>query len=354
MRVFHYRLVAQASAFCLPRRQIAYRWLALVFVAVLAAPAAASPPSLAEVIRDVQPKMVKIYGAGGYRGLEAYQSGLLVSSQGHILTLWSYVLDTSYITVSLNDGRKYQAELVGADPRLEIALLKIEAEDTPCFALDEAVQLDRGARVLAFSNLYGVATGNEPTSVLHGVVAAKTRLDARRGVFKTPYKGEVYVLDAMTNNPGAGGGALTDRRGRLVGVIGKELKNSLDNTWLNFAIPISALAESVAAIREGRAPEAVTEEDELPTDPATLEALGIATIPNLLDKTPPFIDAVRDGSPAARAGLRPDDLIIFVGEDMVQSRDMVVERLRRIDRREPVRLMVMRQEELIEVTLTPD
>ena len=58
--------------------------------------------------------------------------------------------------------------------------------------------------MLAFSNLFGVATGDEPASVLHGIVAAKTRLEARRGVFDTPYKGPVYVVDAMTNNPGRG------------------------------------------------------------------------------------------------------------------------------------------------------
>ena len=55
--------------------------------------------------------------------------------------------------------------------------------------------------MLAFSNLFGVATGDEPASVLHGIVAAKTRLEARRGVFETPYKGPVYIVDAMTNNP---------------------------------------------------------------------------------------------------------------------------------------------------------
>jgi S1-C subfamily serine protease len=322
-------------------------------VSLSAGSASAGPPSLADVTRQVQPKIVKIYGAGGFRGLEAYQSGFLVSSRGHVLTSWSYVLDTSYITVTLNDGRKFEAELVGADPRLEIAVLKIDAENVPFFALDEATEADRGERVLAFSNLYGIAAGNEPASVLHGVVAAKTRLDARRGVFKSTYQGEAYVLDAMTNNPGAAGGALTDNRGRLVGMLGKELRNSLNNTWLNFAVPISALAKSAEAIRSG---ETITEEPQdadLPTDPATLAGLGIVTIPNLLDKTPPFIDSVRPGSRAARAGLRPDDLVVFVGDDMVQSRDALVDRLRRYSRRGPVRLMVMREQELLDVQLQP-
>ena len=61
--------------------------------------------SYAQTIAAVQPKMVKIYGAGGIRGLEAYQSGLIISEKGHVLTVWSYVLDTEDVAVVLNDGR---------------------------------------------------------------------------------------------------------------------------------------------------------------------------------------------------------------------------------------------------------
>ena len=65
---------------------------------------------------------------------------------------------------------------------------------------------EAGTRVLAFSNLFGVATGDEPASVQHGIVAVKTRLEPAAASFETPYHGPVYVLDAMTNNPGAAGG----------------------------------------------------------------------------------------------------------------------------------------------------
>src|SRR5689334_21074787 len=154
--------------------------------------------SVAEVAQDVQPKVVKIFGAGGLRGLEAYQSGFLISGEGHILTAWSYVLDSDVITVYLHDGQKLTAEVVGMDPRSEIAVLKINGQGLPHFALDEAVALKVGAKVLAFSNMFGVALGNEPVSVLHGVVAAKTELSARRGAFESNYRGQAYVLDAMT------------------------------------------------------------------------------------------------------------------------------------------------------------
>ena len=106
--------------------------------------------------------------------------------------------------------------------------------------------------MLAFSNLFGVATGNEPASVQKGTISVVTRLEARRGAFETPYHGPVYVLDVTTNNPGAAGGALVTRQGELAGMLGKELRNALNNTWLNYAVPIAELRQSVDEIRAGK------------------------------------------------------------------------------------------------------
>ena len=123
--------------------------------------------------------------------MEAYQSGFLISPEGHVLTAHSYVLDADYITCTLDDGQKFEAKFVGADPRLEIAVLKIEGKDLPHFDLSKAATATEGTRMLAFSNLFGVAVGDEPVSVQHGIVAAVTSLEARRGVFETMYNGPV-------------------------------------------------------------------------------------------------------------------------------------------------------------------
>ncbi len=311
--------------------------------------------SFAEVVAQTQPKIVKIFGAGGLRGLEAYQSGFLISGQGHILTVWSYVLDSEGVTIYLSDGRKLTAEVVGMDPRTEIAVLKIDAENLPHFNLDEAVPLSGGAKVLAFSNLYGVALGNEPASVLHGVVAAKTDLAARRGAFETNYRGQAYVLDAMTNNPGSAGGALTDRRGRLAGLLGKELRSSTSNIWLNYALPISELASTAHEIIAGKFHPAPRGEDEKrPKEYHTLAALGIHPVPDFLPRTPPFVETVRAGSAAAKAGVKPDDLILFVNGRVVSSCKMLADELTFIDRLDAVRLTIQRGQELVEVSLTLD
>jgi len=307
--------------------------------------------SFAVVIDANQPKMVKIYGAGGVSGLEPYQSGFLISESGHILTVWSYVLDTDYITATLDDGRRFEAKLLGADPRLELAVLKIEAEEMPHFDLASAVPAQGGSRVLAFSNLFGVATGDEPASVQHGVIAIRTRLDARRGTFESPYKGSVYVLDAMTNNPGAAGGALLNQHGELLGMLGKELRSAQNNIWLNYALPIEELRGSVEQILAGKFSPTQKEPNLQPDEAVDLAALGLVLVPDVLERTPPYVDLVRTGSPAAAAGLRPDDLIVFVGDNLVHSCQGFRDELAHIERGTNLRLILMRGQELVEVEL---
>lgn len=325
--------------------------VAAIFVAAHAPAMRAA--ELQPIIRAAQPKIVKIYGAGGYRGLEAYQSGFLFSAEGHVLTAWSYVLDTDYITVTLNDGRKFEeAKLLGADPRLDLAVLKIEATDLPHFDLAETVVAQPGTRVLAFSNLYGVAVGDEEASVLHGIVSVVTKLNARRGAFATPYDGPAYVLDAMTNNPGAAGGALIDYHGRLLGMLGKELRHTQSNIWLNFAIPTAELRATAKAIRDGKyVRKAPDEQAAKLSDPQSLDLLGITLVPDVLQRTPPYVDAVAPGSSAAAAGVRPDDLVLFVNNRITQSCEMVRKELELVHRVDPVKATLLRGQELVEVTL---
>ncbi len=314
---------------------------------------ATSATALVDTIDDAQPKIVKIYGAGGFRGMEAYQSGILISPQGHILTVFSHVLDTDYITAVLADGRKFEAKLLGADPRLEIAVLKIEANGVPYFDLAGAVKSNAGVRVVALSNIFGVAMGNEPVSAQKGTVSVVTRLDARRGVYETPYRGSVYVLDVTTNNPGAAGGALITRGGKLTGMLGRELRNALNNTWLNYAMPIEELRSSVEQIESGRFVAREAESVKKPARSVDLASLGIVLIPDVVERTPPYIDRVRPDSPAARAGIRPDDLVLLVGDRLVQSCKALTSELEYIDYEDPVKITVLRGQDLIPVSLRP-
>jgi len=326
--------------------------LAITVAAMLFSACDAQAANTSDVIREAQRKSVKIYGAGGVRGLDAYQSGFLISADGYVLTVFSHVLDSDTITVTLDDGRKLEAKLVGADPRLDVAVLKVDGADLPHFDLHEAAAGKEGTRVLAFSNLFGVATGDEPVSVLHGTIAAVTSLSARRGAYESAYQGTVYVLDAMTNNPGAAGGALTNLRGELLGLLGKQLRNSRNNIWLNYAMPADELMGAVEAIKAGKS-QAETQRPATsnPDHALTVADLGLVLVPNVLERTPPFVDAVRQNSSAAKAGIRADDLIVFVSGQLVQSCNAVAGELRQLDADAEVRLVLLRSGELKEVTL---
>lgn len=328
-------------------------WLAIALGAGLLCPVSTWAAKTTDVVREVQRKTVKIYGAGGLRGLEAYQSGFLISADGYILTVFSHVLDSDTVTATLDDGRKLEAKMVGADPRMEIAVLKIDAADLPHFDLDHAAVGTEGTRVLAFSNLFGVATGDEPVSVLHGSIAAVTSLAARRGAYETAYQGTVYVLDAMTNNPGAAGGALTDLRGQLVGLLGKQLRNSRNNIWLNYALPASELAPAVEIIKSGQLHGDAARPAAHPQQALIAADLGIVLVPNVLERTPPFIDSVRADSLASKAGIRPDDLLVFVDSQLVQSCNAFAAELSKLDRDADVHLVLLRSGELVDITLKP-
>jgi serine protease Do len=309
--------------------------------------------SFAAVARQVQPKVVKLYGAGGLRGLESYQSGMLISDKGHVLTVWSYVLDADEVTVVLDDGRRYSARHVAADPLTEIAVLKFEpAGDTlQFFDLSQSVTAQVGARVLAFSNLFGIAAGDEPVSMLRGVVSARAPLEARRGAFVTNFRGEVYVVDAAANNPGAAGGALTDSQGRLIGMLGKELRSSLTGTWLNYALPVAAFAPTVEEILAGRFTPPELKELDRPAQPLTLADLGLVLVPDVVTRTPPYVDRVLPDSAAARADLRPDDLVVMIDGQVASSCRDAVRLVERLEHDAAVRIAVLRDEELLEFTL---
>jgi serine protease Do len=309
--------------------------------------------SFADVAKRVQPKVVKLYGAGGLRGLESYQSGFLISENGHVLTVWSYVLDADEVTVVLDDGRRFTARHVAADPLTEIAVLKLDTggDKLSFFDLSQSVAGEPGDRVLAFSNLFGIAAGNEPVSVLHGVISAEAPLAARRGSAITNFRGNVYVVDAAANNPGAAGGALVDLQGRLLGMLGKELRSSLTGTWLNYALPVDVFAPTVEEILAGRFTPSELSEIDRPENPLEFADLGIVLVPDVVIRTPPYVDRVLRDSPAARAGLRADDLLVMLDTQVTSSCREANRLIERLEHDATIRIAVLRGDELLEFTL---
>ena len=313
---------------------------------------AAGLPELADL---ALPKVVKIFGAGGFRGLPSYSTGCLVSSDGHIVTIWNHVLDTDRVTVVLDDGRRRPAELLGADPELDVAVLKIEGENLPFFDVTAARRpqsgrIQSGQRVLCLSNMYKVAEGNDPVSVQIGMIAAVTDLSARRGRNPIPFEGEALIVDAVTGVAGAGGGAVVDLDGNLVGLLGREVKGQQTNAWINYAAPIGRIAPIIERIVSGEF--VVAEPDEPPPSSAGEPSrLGLTVVPNVVPRTPAYIERIDPDTDAATAGLQPDDLIVSLDGELVPSIAELRDLLSGIEPGVRVEVVVRRGAELVSVTL---
>jgi serine protease Do len=306
--------------------------LALGALIFLSATPARTDESFAKLADEVNTKLVKLFGAGGFRGLASYGTGVLISHDGgktiRILTVNSHILDTRDLRIHFYDGTRWHGKVIAREPQLDIALVEIDAGQRKLdiehyfdatAAAKRPVQ-EPGTGILAFSNQFQIATRDEPMSIQRGVVAAYSKLAGRIGVFEAAYHGDVYVVDAITNNPGAGGGVITTRKGELLGLIGKELRNELTNTWINYAIPLSATIDVPG--KDGKKVKVsimdiVTKGKDykpLPKiDKVAIRAFhGIVLVPNVVERTPPYIEEVIPGSPADKAKLKPDDLIVYI------------------------------------------
>lgn len=325
-----------------------------VFVGVAAWATLAAAQFDPTVLQRSTNRAVKIYGAGGLGRIEAYGTGFVVAPDGWILTVMSPILDANDIGIVLSDGRRLSGRLAAADPVRGLAMVKVDAVALDYFDVEKAATAQPGDYVLALCNLYNIAAGSEPVSVMHGIVSAVAPLNIRQGIREVQTPGDVYVIDAVINNPGAAGGPVTDASGRLVAMIGKELKSNDTNTWINYAIPASQFAEFVKATREGRALEPTTPapvKDDLWVRDADLR--GIIPLPDVLDQTPAYIDGVAPGSPAEKAGVKADDLVMFVDDQLVQNLAQFRRELARWPAEKPVSLLVLRGGRLVPVTLEP-
>ena len=155
----------------------------------------------------------------------------------------------------------------------------------------------------------------------------------------------------MTNNPGAAGGALTTLDGRLVGMIGREVRNTESNTWLNYAVPLTQLRQPIAEIIAGRGPPPAPKTDDANLSKTSALDLGLVMVPDVVYRTPAYVESVVAGSAAAKAGLLPEDLIVFVNDELVQSNRTLKTILGRIESGDSLRLLVRRKEKLVPLEL---
>jgi S1-C subfamily serine protease len=291
-------------------------------IALLAGPRAGAKYTVPQgpfgpAIAEAGERVVKLYGAALGRE-KAYGSGVLVSSDGQIVTALSLMLEGQALRAVLPDGRSFPAQVERRDAGRQLALLKIGAVNLPYFELADSKQLATGDWLIAAANAFKVADGPEPVSISIGVLSGRTDLSARLRAQDFPYDGPVLLTDMIIATPGSPGGAVVDVQGRLVGLIGRTVISKRTNTWVNYALPV----EQVAAFLRGEEyrPRAAGSETASGADRTPL-SVGMRLFDIGGRTRPAYVERVRPNSPAVWAGVRPDDLVLSVNGETVATCD---------------------------------
>ncbi len=234
-------------------------------------------------------------------------SGVIVGTNGYILTNNHVVDGATDVKVDLNDKREFQARVVGRDPKADIAVLKIDADHLPAIPLGDSSKVQVGDVVFAIGDPFGV--GQTATM---GIVSAVNR--SNLGI--EDY--EDFIQTDAPINPGNSGGALINAEGEPIGINTAILSRSGGNQGIGFAIPVNlARREMDEIVRTGHVTRGWLGATIQDMTPALAKGFG-------LDKTEGvLISDVVTGSPAARAGLKSGDVVLSMnGKPVTSSADL--------------------------------
>jgi serine protease Do len=235
-------------------------------------------------------------------------SGFIISDDGYILTNNHLVGDAENVRVQLNDDREFKAKVIGTDPESDVALVKIEDGDLPHLELADSDALEVGEWVVAIGNPFGLSH-----TVTAGIVSAK----GRSGVGITTY--EDFIQTDAAINPGNSGGPLLNLNGKVVGINTAIISRSGGNMGIGLAIPIN-LAKSVykQLIAEGKVVRGYLGISLQDLTPELAENF------DLKESKGTIVTNVVEDSPADKAGVNFEDIIIeFEGKPVEDSKDLM-------------------------------
>ncbi|MDO8933120.1 MAG: Do family serine endopeptidase [Rhodocyclaceae bacterium] len=264
-------------------------------------------------------------------------SGVIVSADGYILTNYHVVEAADEIEVASNDGRKFKAKIVGADPESDLAVLKIHADGklpTITFAPNDSLRV--GDVVLAIGNPFGVGQ-----TVTSGIVSALGRSHLGINTF------ENFIQTDAAINPRNSGGALIDSTGILVGINTAIYSQSGGSMGIGFAIPVS-LARSVMEqiIKSGTVTRGWigVEVQEISTELA--ESFRLPSTAGAI------IAGVMRDSPADKAGIRPGDVLLTVEGKPVKDAQVMLDLIAALTPGQPAKFRIRRDGKELELAGT--
>ncbi|HEX5614603.1 MAG TPA: trypsin-like peptidase domain-containing protein [Acidimicrobiia bacterium] len=297
------------------------------------------PGDIRAILDRVQPAVVRVDVESGLESGSG--SGFIVDSDGYIVTNAHVVGDNDEVQVTLDDGDVLDAEVLGADPSSDLAVVKVDRSGLPTAPLGDSDALEVGDAVVAIGNALGLQGGSGP-SVTSGIVSA---LDRRIGTEIGTVLENVIQTDAAIN-PGNSGGPLVNAQGEVVG-INTAIANPGSSNNVGFAIPWSSAQPIVASLREGRTPEIAF----LGVQPETVTP-SLADTRNLAVDQGAYVRDVTAGSPADGAGIEVGDVVVELGGVAIARAEDVVAAVRRNAPGDEVDVVVNRDGREIQVTVT--
>ena len=230
-------------------------------------------------------------------------SGVIVSSDGYLLTNNHVIDGADDIEVMLTDGRQARAKLIGTDPDTDVAVLKIQLEKLPAINFGDAEKLQVGDVVLAIGNPFDVGQ-----TVTAGIVSALGRNKLGINVF------ENFIQTDAAINPGNSGGALVDAAGNLLGINTAIYSRTGGSLGIGFAIPVTTARQVMEAlVRDGQVTRGFIGIEQRDLTPEIAQTL------NLPVKQGVLVTGVLQSGPASAGGLRPGDVVVSVAGTTVAS-----------------------------------
>jgi serine protease Do len=230
-------------------------------------------------------------------------SGFVINSDGYIVSNNHVVDGASEIRVKLSDGRQFPAKILGRDPKTDLALLRIETTGLPTIPIGDSEGLQVGEPVMAIGNPFGLEQ-----TVTTGIVSGTGRV-----IGGGPY--DDFIQTDASINPGNSGGPLINARGQAIGINAAIFSQSGGSIGIGFAIPVN-LAKPVLTqlAADGHVVRGWLGVSIQPVTPELAKGLKLS------ESTGALVSSVTQGSPAARAGLKPGDVILeFNGERVARA-----------------------------------